>query len=516
MTAIPRFGVIAILSRSGVAWQSLEERTMTAPTHTRSAQIRDQLDHPVIVGDGHWLESLPILEQYVDATGGPKTVDALRAFLDSTKPWYDMSVEERLRQRFVRPLYWGEAGNTLDRATALLPRLMHERLPEMGIDFAFIYPTLGLFFQHLADPDIRRAILRAENTMAADLFRPYADRLAPVAAIPVYTPQEAIEEADYAVRTLGMKAIMVYPNVKRPIETFSADPSDINRVPYFIDPLALDSPYDYDPFWAKCLELGVAVTCHGQGSLQWPNRQSISNMNFNHTGHFAEANHAFCKAVFFGGVQKRFPELRFAFLEGGVAWAIHLYSDLVDHWEKRGAENLMKNQRPLNLDLGRIRDLIQQYGGDSLAPHIDAMIESISTVSPKMTPQELTERELPYLDEYAALDVHSADDVRSAFRDGFYFGCEADDRLNALAFDARLGLQVKALFSSDIGHFDVPQMSAVVEEAFELVEDGVLSRDDFRRFMFTNVAELHLANNPRFFEGTVVELAVAQAAALTA
>ena len=485
---------------------------MTASVRTRSAAIREEIGHPVIDGDGHWLESVPILEQFVEVTGGSKAVDALRSFLDSTKPWYQMSPEERLRQRFIRPLYWGEAGNTLDRATALLPALLHERLPEMGIDFAFVYPTLGLFFQHLADPDIRRAILRAENTMAAELFRPYGDRMTPVAAIPVYTPEEAIEETEYAVKTLGMKSIMVYPNVKRPYASLTSDPTDINRTPYFIDMLALDSPYDYDPFWAKCQELGVAVTCHGQGSLQWPNRQSVTNMNFNHTGHFAEANHAFCKAVFFGGVQKRFPDLRFAFLEGGVAWAIHLYSDLVDHWEKRGAENLIERQRPTNLDLARIRDLIQQYGGEQLSPQADAMIESISTVSPRMTPEELTAREMPYLDEYAALDVHSAQEVRDAFRNDFYFGCEADDPLNALAFDARLGLQVKALFSSDIGHFDVPQMSAVVEEAFELVEQGALTRDHFRQFMFTNVAELHTANNPAFFEGTVVAAAVAAAA----
>lgn len=485
---------------------------MTAPAATRSAEIRKSLDHPVVDGDGHWLESVPILEQFLEVEGGGRAVDALRVFLDSTKSWYEMSSAERLRRRAIRPLYWGEAGNTLDRATALLPSLLHQRLPEMGIDFAVVYPTLGLFFQHVADEDTRRALLRAENTMAAELFRPYAARLTPVAAIPVYTPEEAIEETEYAVGTLGMKAIMVYPNVKRPIERFSSDPRDIDSVPYFIDTLALDSPHDYDPFWAKCQELGVAVTCHGQGSLQWPNRQSVSNMNFNHTGHFAEANHAFCKAVFFGGVQKRFPDLRFAFLEGGVAWAIHLYSDLIDHWEKRGAENLLTHQRPTNLDVGRIHDLITQYGGAELAPHADAMIESIGTVSPKMTPAELTDREMPFLDEYAALGVRSAEDVRHAFREGFYFGCEADDPLNALAFDERLGLHVKALFSSDIGHFDVPQMDGVVAEAFELVEDGALSGEEFRQFMFANVVELHTSGNPAFFDGTAVEDAAREVA----
>ena len=55
-----------------------------------------------------------------------------------------------------------------------------------------------------------------------------------------------------------------------------------------------------------------------------------------------------------------------------------------------------------------------------------------------MTSEELTERELPCLGEYTALAVHSAQDVRCAFRDGFDFECAVDDPLNALAFDAHL------------------------------------------------------------------------------
>ena len=42
------------------------------------------------------------------------------------------------------------------------------------------------------------------------------------------------------------------------------------------------------------------------------------------------------------------------------------------------------------------------------------------------------------------------------------------------------------LFGSDIGHFDVQDMKDVVPEAFELVEDDLITSDDFRDFMFTN------------------------------
>jgi predicted TIM-barrel fold metal-dependent hydrolase len=84
------------------------------------------------------------------------------------------------------------------------------------------------------------------------------------------------------------------------------------------DVLGLDSDYDSDPVWAKCVELGIAPTFHSASSSQGL-RLSPTNFTYNHIGHFAAAGHATAKAIFLGGVTRRFPELRFAFLEGGVA-----------------------------------------------------------------------------------------------------------------------------------------------------------------------------------------------------
>jgi len=41
-------------------------------------------------------------------------------------------------------------------------------------------------------------------------------------------------------------------------------------------------------------------------------------------------------------------------------------------------------------------------------------------------------------------------------------------------------------------------------EAYELVEDGHITSDDFRAFTFTNPVKLWGTQNPRFFEGTRV------------
>ena len=100
----------------------------------------------------------------------------------------------------------------------------------------------------------------------------------------------------------------------------------------------------------------------------------------------------------------------------------------------------------------------------------------------------------------------------------FYFGCEADDRMNACAFNKRanpFSARLNAILGSDIGHFDVPDMMDVIPEAYELVDDGVITPEDFRDFTFTNAVWLWGTQNPKFFEGTAVARAAAAVLAET-
>ncbi len=99
----------------------------------------------------------------------------------------------------------------------------------------------------------------------------------------------------------------------------------------------------------------------------------------------------------------------------------------------------------------------------------------------------------------------------SIFADQYFFGCEADDPMNALAFDTRInphGTRLRAVFASDIGHWDVPDFRQVLPEAYELVEDGLLIDEDFRRFTFSNAVDLWAGDGGDFFSGTIVEDAV--------
>ncbi|MCH8190088.1 MAG: amidohydrolase, partial [Chloroflexi bacterium] len=105
---------------------------MAAPATSPSAAIRARLDHPVIDSDGHMVEFLAPIEDYVKAIGGSKFAVS---FPRAVQRMVGESDEERRRRGGICPPWWNlPAKNSLDRATAALPKLMYERLDEMGID----------------------------------------------------------------------------------------------------------------------------------------------------------------------------------------------------------------------------------------------------------------------------------------------------------------------------------------------------------------------------------------------
>ena len=55
----------------------------------------------------------------------------------------------------------------------------------------------------------------------------------------------------------------------------------------------------------------------------------------------------------------------------------------------------------------------------------------------------------------------------------------------------------------------VPDISTVLLESHRLVEKELLSDDDYRDFVFTYPAQLHLKADPEFFAGTAIADAVA-------
>jgi predicted TIM-barrel fold metal-dependent hydrolase len=479
--------------------------------HQTPAQVRARLDHPVIDGDGHWVEFDPVFAERMRKVGGDRAADGFLAAMQTTRDALSMSVEERRRRRIAQPAFWSrQAANTLDRATAMMPRLLYERLPEIGSDFAVIYPTAGLRMPRISDDATRRAVIRAHNIVTADYFRDLGDRMTPAAIIPMHSPEEAIAELEFVTRDLGSKVGMFGSGMSRkvgPAAAANADP-DSARLAVWYDVLALDSDHDYDPVWAKCQEVKIAPTFHSAGSNQGL-RLSPTNFVYNHIGHFAAAGHAVSKAIFLGGVTRRFPALRFAFLEGGVGWACQLFCDLMEHWERRNAKAL-ERMDPRKLDRELLMRMVEKYGDADVAAVLharDGWPDNDAALTGGVAD----------LDDFSACKITRKEDWVDLYAKPFYFGCEADDRSNAWAFSGNnpFRARMNALYSSDIGHFDVIDMRHPLPEAYELVEDGLMTADNFRDFTFANAVHLWGTQNPKFFEGTAVARAAAEELART-
>jgi predicted TIM-barrel fold metal-dependent hydrolase len=471
-------------------------------TNLKAADIRAKLGHPIIDADGHMIEVIPIFLEYLKKVGGPSAVDDYKAWEQARgSAWYTSTLEQRLKRRLERIPFWMvPSRNTADRAACMLPRLMRSRLDNLGIDMAILYPTVGLLGMFMTSDDLRRSVVRAMNMMNADVYGPYADRLTPVALIPTFTPEEALAELDFVVKELRMKAVVIHGGVTRMLPP--EDQVSRFKTNIYLDYLAMDSLFDYDPLWQKCQDLGVAVTTH-TGCQSMPNRLSPTSFVFNHLGHFAQQHEGQCKAFVLGGVTKRFPRLNIAFMEGGVGWASALYNQMFEHWEKRNAEALHTNLNPALLDIQTLRALISTHGDDMHRGKLEDIVGGRGDFW-----RDRWQETAQDIDEYARSGIKSKRDIYERFVPNFFFGCEADDRMVPIAFDQRINRQrakLKAMFSSDIGHWDVIDAEGVVPEAYEFLERGLINPEDFRSFMFDNAVLLHGGMNQDFFRGTPIE-----------
>jgi predicted TIM-barrel fold metal-dependent hydrolase len=458
---------------------------------SKASDIRSKVPHPIVDGDGHILEARLTILDYVKKIAGPEV--AVR-YENMESPWKHQDCQQ---------IFWGmpSGRQSLDRATAMLPKLYRERLDEAGIDVGIVYSTACLPLMHVRDDEMRQVGHRALNTMLADIFSEVGDRLIMNCVIPMFSPTEAINELNYAVGELGFKAATFGTEVRLPVSQVAQHAPELGKYTERVHPVALDGLYDYDPVWQRCVDLKIPVACHTAARGGGSRHSSPSNFVFNHLGGFSTAADFFCRSIFMDGVTRRFPDLNFAFLEGGVGWAVQLYNDLFEHWEKRNIDFMRSHLDPGKLDTELIRAMAAKYGDGILTG--DALIgESKTNRMGGILKEEIE------LDEFRRCKIDKKEDIRDLFAEPFYFGCEADDAMNAVAFNTKInhyGAKLNAFFGSDIGHWDVEDIRDCVPDAYKNVEKGLFSDRDFESFMFANPVNLYTRQNPKFFDGTIIE-----------
>ena len=410
---------------------------MTSTTTDRSqgrapgAEIRSRLGHPVIDADGHWVEYAPGAARrhgpHRRRGGGPGLRLVLRRGRavpgHERRPSGATTTSPRRRSGARPPATPGTGpprccpGCSTSGSTSWASTSRCSTRP----------PGLGAV--RVADDGDRRATCRAFNTYSAETFAPFADRMTPAAVIPMHTPDEALAELDHAVGELGPQgghaAAASWParsatwrtSIRRWPAASAGSTRSASTAP---TTTTRCGPAASSSAWRPRSTPAAAATACG------PRRRTSC---YNHIGHFAAASEAVCKALFLGGVTRRFPALRVAFLEGGVGWACQLLADLVGHWEKRNLEAL-EATRPDNL---RVDELV------ALAASLRRRGHGRGDRGPGRAdgraPHGPRRRRRPTSTTSPPAGSSGPEDVVGLFVDNFYFGCEADDRMNAWAFD---------------------------------------------------------------------------------
>jgi predicted TIM-barrel fold metal-dependent hydrolase len=468
--------------------------TATADRYYDARRVRERLGHVVIDGDAHHVEISVAFADFVREHAGGRYLDdpaaKLTGLFDSGGERVPALEDRRRLHVSARPVWW-TPGDTVDYATVAMPALYHERLQEAGIDFAVMYPSRGLRILSLEPADTRVALCRFYNEYVAEIYGPYRDRISPVAIIPMNTPAEGVAGLEHAV-SLGLKAVLIPSFIWRPIPAFADAPPQYRARLQRVDNYGLDSDYDYDPFWAKAAELNLPVACHTSG-FALAGHYSPSNYSYS-AGHFAAVGEATAKSLFLGGVTARFPDLRVALLEGGVAVGVRVYGDLVSRFEKRGRQGLDRLD-PARMDTEELRRLAGKYAPNLARYQPRDLVPGVSAPDGQV-------------DDFAQSGVGSVGDIRDIFSRSFYWGCEGDDPLVGLAFDRRVnpgGAQLRAVMGSDLGHWDVPSFTMPLVEAYELVERGILTPEQFEEFVCVNAVRFYAGTGRSFFAGTEVE-----------
>ena len=143
-----------------------------------SADVRARVGHPVIDADGHILELMPLAVDHLEKALG---ADLFKHYQDRgpimRRNQAQRSLDERRRTRAPQGAWWGtHTVNVRDRATAMLPGLLYERMDEIGIDvsghtpnaIADLYDTSFDLVISLS-PEAHHQALEMTRTMAVDV-----------------------------------------------------------------------------------------------------------------------------------------------------------------------------------------------------------------------------------------------------------------------------------------------------------------------------------------------------------
>lgn len=296
----------------------------------------------IIDADGHVIEKDQEIYEYLDYPY--RGVRAVMGF-----PFFPTL------DGFQRGAIMGRLGMYTDLAVD--GQVWQQLLDDTGISWTVLYPTAGLGFGLVQDPDWAVALARAYNNWFTDRYYNIDTRLKGMALIPLQDPGEAVKELRRAIKDLHMVgAVLPAWGLKKP----------------------LGHP-DFFPIYETAQALDVPVAVHGAATT------GLGLHIFDYFSPLNTLSHPISQMIqmtgmALGGVFDLFPKLRIAFLEAGATWALYMMERLdraYRIWQGQGrAEYSIHTKRPPSEHIKSGRIFFTVEPGETNLPYVVEKIGS--------------------------------------------------------------------------------------------------------------------------------------------
>jgi predicted TIM-barrel fold metal-dependent hydrolase len=191
-----------------------------------------------------------------------------------------------------------------------------------GVAGEVLYPSQGLFYFRVADPELMSAIFRAYNDWLAEFCRTDPSRLKGIAMINLDDVASAVRELERTAR-LGLAGAMI--------------------TEYPLEDRRYDQP-EYEPFWTAAAALGMPLSLHTatrrQGKIRGAGAKTLRDASSRATKAFYPAL-SMCDMIF-SGVFERHPTLTLAIVEFELSWAPHLLTTMDYTYRERHEEAICR------------------------------------------------------------------------------------------------------------------------------------------------------------------------------
>ena len=207
-----------------------------------------------------------------------------------------------------------------------------EDLDKEGIDVQYLYPSFLLHINSWQDGVLGNGVCHAYNIWLAKVCAQAPDRLKGVGVVCLRDPEGATREVKL-IKELGLAAMM------------------INGI---VGSKSLDDPH-HEPFFAEADRLRLPIAVHFSFDLSTTRELFAHLFPFRVLGGIFPIMAGFT-SVICCGLLERYPNLRFAFLEGGCNWVASYLERMEDHFEnpRYNARQLISRPPSEYLNSGRI------------------------------------------------------------------------------------------------------------------------------------------------------------------